>query len=247
MSEISVLSSNDAGRRAIRPVAAPRQIRAAAEIRACERAVEKSGENIVSELLRHERQFYEWEHYPDDDAYDPEYHAQYYYHAHASEERVPNEHGHFHTFLRQKGMPPGIRPLPLDEAGAKDPAGAMSHLVGISMDPFGKPFRLFVTNRWVTAETWYPANAVIKMTKRFAIDHARPSWVVNRWITALVQLFHDEIASLLRERDAVIRRWQAEHPETFVFEDRRLNIAADRPISLPEKVAQIESFRTRHT
>lgn len=251
MSEISGPGSNAATgpgaqaqprRPAVKGAAGRRRLRAIAEIRACERAVEKSGENIVSELLRHSPEFYEWQHYPDEDAYDPEYHAQYYYHAHPGDERVPNEHGHFHTFLRPEGMPRGLRPLPLADAGTDAPDASMSHLVGISMDPFGKPFRLFVTNRWVTAETWYPAAAVIKMTNRFAIDHARPSWVVNRWVTAFIRLFHDEIASLLRERDAVIRRWQSEHPETPVYEDRRLNVVADLPISLPEKIAAIEAL-----
>ena len=73
----------------------------------CHRVLAKSGENMVSELLRGIETFYEWDHYPEGDIYDHETHSQYYYHAHPKEER-PGEHGHFHTFLRPKGMPKGI-------------------------------------------------------------------------------------------------------------------------------------------
>ena len=82
---------------------------AAVEVQRCERALTKSGDNVVAELLRNAGTFYEWEHYPKGDVYDPDSHAQYYYHAHAEGER-PKEHGHFHTFLRQPGMPKGVRP-----------------------------------------------------------------------------------------------------------------------------------------
>ena len=55
----------------------------------------KTGDNVVSEVLRGVETFYEWEHYPPDDVYDRETHAQFYYHAHPPGERSFAEHGHF--------------------------------------------------------------------------------------------------------------------------------------------------------
>ncbi|HSR70967.1 MAG TPA: hypothetical protein VLL72_01180, partial [Kiloniellales bacterium] len=69
------------------------------------RVLARTGDNVVGELLRDHDTFYEWDHYPPGDVYDRESHAQYYYHAHPPEQRFPGEHGHFHTFLRPKGMP----------------------------------------------------------------------------------------------------------------------------------------------
>ena len=75
----------------------------------CHCVLAKTSDNIVGELLRDYEEFFEWDHYPDGDVYDFETHGQYYYHAHPKEER-PGEHGHFHTFLRPDGMPPGATP-----------------------------------------------------------------------------------------------------------------------------------------
>lgn len=77
----------------------------------------------------------------------------------------------------------------------------LSHLIAVSMYPSGLPFRLFSTNRWVTGETWYRADDVCKLINLFDIDHAQPSWPVNRWITAMLKLFHPQIVELIRARD----------------------------------------------
>src|SRR3954452_17861652 len=219
---------------------------AAREVLNCQRVLIKTGDNIVGELLRGAGTFYEWRHYPPGDVYDAEYHAQYYYHAHPEHERTSGEHGHFHTFLRPLGMPPGIAPAavpdPRDLDGDND---ALSHLVGISMDRAGMPIRLFTTNRWVTGETWYSADDVVRMLDCFVIDHARPSWAVNRWITALVRLFRPQIVQLLHARDAEIRRWQAARPDTNVFEERELEVTSEMPVLIEDQIARIEISQRR--
>ena len=48
------------------------------------------------------------------------------------------------------------------------------------MDSTGLPIRLLSTNRWVTGEAWYRADDVCKLLDLFEIDHAQPSWPVNR-------------------------------------------------------------------
>ena len=76
------------------------------DILECYRVLKKAGLNIVGECLKDQGTFYEFDHYPKGDVYDNETHSQYYYHSHRTE---AGEHGHFHTFLRKKGMPANIQ------------------------------------------------------------------------------------------------------------------------------------------
>ena len=206
------------------------------------RVLQKAGLNIVGEVLRDTlnkgETFYEFSHYPAEDVYDHDSHAQYYYHAHRGE---IGEHGHFHTFLRPKGMPAGVAPI---DYPATDPwprgDEALSHLVAIAMDSYGYPTGLFTTNRWVTAEAWYPAEQVIRMLDRFVIDHAFPSWPLNRWISALFVLFRPHIEALLKRRDEIVWAWAEAHPGADVFEDRALDITSQMPLSVEETLVQVE-------
>ena len=201
------------------------------------RVLAKTGDNVVGELLRGYDTFYEWDHYPKGDIYDRETHAQYYYHAHVADQRFPGEHGHFHTFLRPKGMPEGIAPADIpDRTVPEDPNDELSHLIAVAMTPAGFPFRLFSTNRWVTGESWYKADDVIALLDCFNIDHARPSWPANRWITALLGLFKPQIVELVRARDVAVEDWAERHPGTDVFEDRDLEITSYMDIDVEDQV-----------
>jgi hypothetical protein len=211
------------------------------EVLECHRVLAKTGGNIVGELLPHEGTFYEYDHCPPGDIYDRETHAQYYYHAHRD-----GEHGHFHTFLREKGMPEGVRPVAQSLTKTmEEREDKLSHIVAISMDRMGVPIALFTTNRWVTGETWYAAADIIAMLDRFEIDHARPSWPTNRWIGAMLRLFRPQIAALLRERDAAVAAWREEHPDEDAFEDRRLEITSQRDISVDGQIAAVEAALAR--
>lgn len=207
------------------------------EVLECRRVLAKAGLNVVGEVLRGQGEFVEMEHYPRDDVFDAETHAQYYYHAH----RGSIEHGHFHTFLRAAGMPAGVAPQIFAQAGGSRPAGddAISHLVAISMDVWGEPIGLFTCNRWVTGETWYPAADVIRMLGRFEIDHAWPSWPANRWLGAMLRLYRPWIEGLLRHRDAVIGAHLRAHPKQDVFEDRTLEITGYLPLSVDRLLAAL--------
>ncbi len=213
--------------------------RAGEEIRECYRVLEMGGLNVVGEILRGQGAFVEFDHYPADDVFDADSHAQYYYHAHRG---AAGEHGHFHTFLRAPGMPAGVAPVPY--AGAEPwPAGeaALSHLVAIAMDDYGYPSGLFTVNRWVTGDAWYAAGDVIRMLDFFAIDHANPSWPANRWITAMLRLFRPQIEALILARDAALAEWVRAHPGVDVFEDRALEIASQAAISVEEQIAAVEA------
>ncbi len=208
----------------------------------CYRVLRKVGFNIVGEILRDTfnagKPFYELEHYPPDDVYDTQTHAQYYYHAHRSKIK---EHGHFHTFLRPRGMPAGVSPI---DFPATDPwpqgNEAVSHLFAIAMDAYGYPTGLFTVNRWVTAEAWYPADQVIRMLDHFIVDHAFPSWPVNRWISAMAVLYRPHIEALLRQRDEVIWESFRKKPGQDIFEDRSLDITSYLPISVDTLIMELE-------
>ena len=225
---------------ALDPEALAVMAEAGQEIVEVHRVLAKMGDNVVGELLRGQGTFYEWDHYPPGDVYDPETHGQYYYHAHPPDQRFPGEHGHFHTFLRPKGMPAGIEPLPLPDSeppeGAND---ALCHLVAIAMDGKGIPIRLFTVNRWVTGETWYRAADVARMLDCFKIDHARPSWPVNHWVSAMVRLFKPQILELLDRRDRSVAAWAKLHPGDDVYEDRNLEVTSFVDISIEQQVRAV--------
>lgn len=214
------------------------------QILECYRVLKKPKTNIVGELLKDQGEFFEWDHYPKGDVYDNETHSQYYYHAHPPETRLAvygAEHGHFHTFIRPRGMPKGIKPVKLPDykkgRGANDD---LSHLIGICMDRHGFPLRAFSANRWLTGETWYKAKDVIRMMDVFHMDHAYPSWPVNIWITAMFRLFRPQFEQLLHERDAAIEQWIADHPGDNAYENRELEIPSYMKISVEDQMKAVK-------
>jgi len=210
------------------------------QVMECFRILNATGDNIVGELIKDVETFYEWNHYPDGDVYDPVSHSQFYYHAHPPEER-PGEHGHFHTFMRPKGMAKGVKPAPIPEYEApEDPDDNLCHLVAVSMDRAGLPIKLFTTNRWVTGEVWYTAADVCRMLDSFVIDHAQPSWPVNLWISGIVRLFDPQIRALVAGRDEAAASWQRDRPGENVFEDRDFEVATECAIDVDAQRAAVE-------
>ncbi len=208
---------------------------------ACIEELSQADTNLVLEVLKGSADFVELDHYPADDIYDPDTHAQFYFHAHRDDEDGVAECGHFHTFLRPKGMPAGIRPAPVPDyvtpAGDNDD---LSHIIAISMSPEGMPVQLFTTNRWVTGDIWYAAPDVIAMIDRFAIDVSEPSPALSRWITAMMKLFKPQIAQLLLARDREVESWRRRHPDANVLEDRGLEITSAMDISLYHQIEALD-------
>ncbi len=208
---------------------------AGAQVLECYRVLEKGGSNVVAEFLRGEGEFFEFDHYPKGDAYDSDTHSQYYYHSHRE-----GEHGHFHTFLREKGMPESCHPVEQSEAEfMRERDDKLSHLIAISMDRAGFPIGLFTTNRWITADNWYEADDVIKMLDRFEMDLSWPSWPGNIWVTAMLRLFRPQIEELVRQRDGTVADWQKSHPENDAFEDRACDITSSWKISVPAQISRV--------
>lgn len=217
-------------------------LEAAVEVAECQRVLAKPGLNVVGELLRGHDTFYEDDHYPTGDVFDAVTGSQYYYHAHRG---IELEHGHFHTFLRGHGL------LSQEVAGSSLEASEapgddiLVHLVGVSMDPWGKPMALFATNQWVTGESWLPAPELEGLLPNFEIDHAWPSWPVNRWITALLTLFRPQVRALLAQRDAVVEDWARRHPEGEALQDRRLELTGWIAIDPLRQVAKLDRLCSR--
>src|ERR1051325_7437651 len=90
-------------------------VAAATVLRDCRDRLARSGSNVIREVTQAAADPVPWRHYPEGEVYDPATHAQYFYHRHLPATAGEVEHGHFHTFLRAEGMPPGTRPLLLPE------------------------------------------------------------------------------------------------------------------------------------
>ncbi len=212
---------------------------AGVDIGNCYRLLQKNEDygNVVREVLKDQGTFTEYDHYPSGDVHDRDTHSQYFYHAHRG---LTGEDGHFHTFLRAKGMPEHISPEPYTgEADVPSGDDALSHIVAISMDPRGYPIGLFSTNRWVTGETFYSADSVVAMLDNFEMDLLYPSWPANIWITATIKLFRPQIEWLLHERDRTINNWAETHPGLDVYEDRDLEITSQLTIDVDQQLALV--------
>jgi hypothetical protein len=196
---------------------------AALMVKDCEQALARSQDSILTVLLEGVS-FDEWHHYPPDDVRDPVTGCRFYYHAHAATQRVEGEHGHFHTF-------------------APGGDGELTHLAAISLDAYGRPFRIFTVNQWVTGDKWRPADETIGLVHRFVVDTVRPSWVVSRWVTALVAMYRPLIEDLLVARDREYSDRIAVGnmtPDAFL-RDRGAEVLSQHPINL---IADINSLTT---
>ena len=218
-----------------------RMLEAGDKINNCYRLLQKHEQhgNVVREVLREQGTFYELEHYPKGDVHDSDSHSQYFYHAHRG---IDGENGHFHTFLRAKGMQGKPEAVPYD-GEVEWPAGddALSHLIAVSMDPRGYPLGLFSTNRWVTGETWYKAEDVIAMLDSFKMDMLYPSWPVNIWLTECMRLFRPQIEELLIKRDESVDSWANKYPDKDVYEDRDLEVTSELLVDVDKQLDAINN------
>ena len=209
------------------------------QVREIESDLKARGGNVVARLLADAPEgFYEWDHYPDGDAYDPESESQYFYHAHPADQRFPSEHGHFHTFVR----PYGLRHLL--PGGDTPPPTALTHLIAVSIDIQGQATRLFTTNRWVTAERWYPAATTVQLLANFQMAGDHPAPEVNRWLTALLRLYRADIAALMTARDSRLAAGGGIVTEG-ALDDRALEVTSLQEIDVPARIAAVEAEADR--
>lgn len=147
--------------------------------------------------LLSDQAFTEWSHYPDDDLFDPETGILMFYHAHSQDDRPATENGHFHCFIEAGRAPAGSRAVRRERAGS---GRALCHIAGLSIDPYGLPCEVFMTNQWVTGERLYREPVVASLVPRFA-EVATSAPRILRWVAAMITLFEPQVRDLLRERD----------------------------------------------
>ncbi|WP_115731029.1 DUF6969 family protein [Aminobacter aminovorans] len=184
----------------------------------CEHVLAKSGSNVLLETLREATSVANWEHFPAGDVFDPETGAQWYYHSHPPQEGQ-GEHGHFHCFVRPDGA-----------------KGPIHHIVAVGVDPYGRLMRLFTVNQWVVGDNWLEAEATITLLPRFDLHFARPSYLVNRWLSAVLALYADEIRALIRERERVLAAHQQANGAP-ARDDRALEVTSELGIDLRQMAA----------
>lgn len=201
---------------------------AADELLIIHRALLNDGQSVLTELLRDvpDSAISCWQHYPPDDSLDEESGARFYYHAHEVGERPNDEHGHFHLFVRS----------PLGDG--------FSHLVACSLAADGRVRSLFTTNRWVTDEQWCPAPILCSAYREgFVIDRARPSWLVVRWLMALVVVLSPCIDDLLIARDEAVASFDG--GIQVIAEDRDHHVLSEMPVELLAVLGAIQQEALR--
>jgi len=181
-----------------------------------------------------------WTHYPKNDARSASCKARWYYHVHAAGDRDEGEHGHFHLFLHRTQLPDGLEPKVWPPQGEEAKAH-VTHLIGLSIATNGIPRAWFATNRFVTNEFLYPADVMIDHMPGFNVDDTKEDDLVNRFVTAMVALYREEIAELLQKRDARHAELVAEHGEEVAYEKASgEDVLAQIPIDLDAKISSLE-------
>lgn len=178
------------------------------EIAFCESILAKGGLSVLTETFRDATSIVAWEHYPQGDVFDPVSGAQWFYHCHPSEEDAV-EHGHFHCFVRPNGID-----------------GPIHHLAAVGVDALGRILRLFTVNQWVVGDDWLDAEGTIALLPRFDVHMPRPSYLVNRWLTAIFVAYETDLRALIRVRDQTLASRAAESG-TDVRQDRTLEVTSE--------------------
>ncbi|MDZ4307032.1 DUF6969 family protein [Allopontixanthobacter sp.] len=179
-----------------------------------------------------------WEHYPDDDARDARTRSRWYYHVHAPGDRDPAEHGHFHLFLHRTQMDDGSLPVAAPAEG-EEALAFVTHIAGLAIDHHGIPVNWFATNRWVTNEFMYPAPVMIDHLDRYDVDQTEEDKTVNRFLTAMVALYRQEIGDMLLERDRRIAGLTSAGADPEDIFEVGNDVLAICPIDLDAKIEEL--------
>lgn len=190
-----------------------------------------SGQPLMNRVLPSDGNVQIWDHYPEGDVVNGPAGCRYFYHCHPVGERGEGEHGHFHLFFDKAAMPATFDPLIAAPEAPKDqPRANVVHIAALAISNEGLPIEWFGTNRWVTDEWLYPADAIIGMLGQFDLTGQSGDPLVNQWLTAMLGLSHAPLAKILHERDDYLRK--ADMSGTTHGEDRAVEITSAAPISL---------------
>ena len=194
--------------------------------------IAKEGVSLVPRVVPADAPFVQYQHYPQGDCVAPGNKSRWFYHAHKPEEREEGEHGHFHMFLPLdmfENVEPYYQP-PARLPNGKKTQGVV-HFGALSFGVDGMPISWFTTNYWVTYEYMMPAEAIASRLRDFDMTGAPGAPLVNDWLTAAVQHFHDPVIDIIRKRDAVLKEKKQELGSA-VFTDKKVEILSRQPFDL---------------
>lgn len=159
-----------------------------------------------------------------------------YYHSHAEPAARPGEHGHFHIFLALDEV--------IEAAEASDPdtqteSDRWIHLAGLGMDEEGQPLDWFATNQWVTGGPWREASDMLDLLRRRLPATAAETELLGNWLGSMLGLYQDELADLLRERDAHCAGLQEQAGADDVRYNQDYYELARRPVQLLGKLQTV--------
>lgn len=181
-----------------------------------------------------------WTHYPEKDARSASTKARWYYHVHAPGDRAPDEHGHFHLFLHRSQMQDSAKITVMPPQG-EDAKAHVTHIIALSIANNGIPRAWFATNRFVTNEFLYSADDMIEHLDLYNVDDTKEDDLVNRFVTAMVALYREEITDLLRQRDEAQAKLVEEHgPEKAYEKASGVEVLASIPIDLDAKISALD-------
>ena len=182
----------------------------------------RSGRSVIHEVLGAHAAAQPWVQYPTPMVEHPRTGAGYFFHTHGPSRSHPDERGHFHVFVRSL-------------------EARHSHLLAIAVDPYGMPIRLLTTNRWVTAETWSPAETLLVDAEEFALVTPNSDAALDRWVTHCVRLFQPQLKWVVYRRDTRLRTLSAGRDFERVLEDRRIEILSECRISVGEQMTALQA------
>lgn len=194
--------------------------------------IAREGVSLVPRVVPADAPFVQYEHYPKGDCIAPGNKSRWFYHAHKPEEREEGEHGHFHMFLPLDmfdDVEPYYQP-PAKLPNGKKTQGVV-HFGALSFGLDGMPISWFTTNYWVTYEYMMPAEAIASKLRNYDMTGAPGDPLVNDWLTAAVQQFHDPIIEMVRKRDSLLMEKKQELGSA-VFENKKVEILSRQPFDL---------------
>jgi hypothetical protein len=186
-------------------------------------AIHRSGIPLMSRILPDQGELKSWQHYPPRDVVNGIWRARWFYHCHNPDDRTGGEHGHFHFFLGRPAFSRRVRPLAVPPQGRK-PRPSIVHIAALSIDFDGLPVSWFVTDRWVTDEWLYPAQAISEKLGQISFSGDDGDRLVNDWLGAMIRASRTTIGALLAERDRILA---LRDPSG---EAREIEIVAQEPI-----------------
>jgi len=164
------------------------------------------GEHLLHDLLKGQPPV-QWQHYPEDDAIDPDSGYQWFYHSHSPDDRSDTtEHGHFHLFARRslwsRRLQSKAERAFAALTGHPDSQVTTRHLLAIGLDPKGLPISVFTLNSWVTGDLMLSAAGTERLLAGMHLQTGHDA--IDTVLECVVALCMDDIRTMLATRDTTL-------------------------------------------